>query len=230
MYFLTMLRNALTFKDHPEDSASWRWVVYLVLFWLSIFAAVLWIKNTWPQGFRGPLQPLEFVLYLVIFLTVLYPVRLREVFMGIGPVRRIAFLLIVGGMTIGQMVNNSGLTYPFQPWTMFTAQRASAEFYDYPTRFASGEERSFPFRRVFPAASRAMLSQIEGRPVAFGRDFPDIPPLADGLRHLVDVHNRRWPDDPIVSVEVYRNLLDMRDFTNRESIRRELVLHLEFDP
>lgn len=202
-------------------------VLTMVSVWIGTLLVVILIKSNFPSAFRGNIHPVEYLIYLVILLLPVLTTGIRTVCAGMGRLRQILIVLMLGGMMLGQVLGQSGVTYPFQPWTMFTRQQQNSVFVEYQALFEDNEWRALPFSRVLPAASRAILGQIEGRPIEYGRQIPERWEFPRAIQHLTLIHNQRYPADPILAVRVYVTRFEVTNSRGQPPIERELVLEYE---
>lgn len=203
---------------------------FALLLWLLVVAGA---RATRPLDARGP-DGIESTAILVLLLTFAASQRLRSLLADVGRLRALFVIALLGLVLWGQLARDNHASFPFLPWSMYTATNPSNEYLEFEVRYRSGGTGPFAFGRLasfrgskfLPSRGRALENGITKRL----RRNPFVPDRARAeLAKLVATYNRQNPSDPVVALTVVRRVVPIHAFTGRDSVRREPLLEMGFD-
>lgn len=154
----------------------------------------------------------EWAMYLGGLLVTAHAARRARSFRNIGRARQVVLAGLVWSLLAGQVAGESRDTYPFVTWSMYTNPEPEPKYLELRARLASGRTVPFPLREVVPTTGvlptrQGVVELLEGEDGESGEDRVGERPTrgAAVVTRLVDLYNRRNPEDPVVSLEILQH-------------------------
>ena len=139
---------------------------------------------------------------------------------------------------MGHLVGASWYSFPFPSWEMFCCapNTNTIRFNEYKGTLRSGGTVLLTPARLFPSLSYGRFSAKLRRYSDYAMSSKELPDRKAWLHQYSEtlivvgqLYNQKHPEDPIRTIEVYRNRFDINNYLDDSSITRQFVWRVEVD-
>lgn len=207
----------------------WNCIIRVAVLGLIAFAFSGFFYNpSWHEISR---KFVESLIYL-IFYILLFSVRpIYQYFAKIPRPHKLVFFIFFILLLIGQIVNQPRLTFPFTSWAMYGRPEHPERLVFYQYRGLNGKQERIVIspEELLPTIGKSVIaskfrilihtsfSEENGAERNENREK-----LKELLLSIGQIYNRRYPEDPIHTVEIIQCSIDLSDRGHINIIRKSL--------
>jgi hypothetical protein len=205
-------------------------IVYIIGLWLIALGLSVIIHNRAWQGMV--LTFIESLIYLIflIFLSSIRPIR--RYFAKIPGAHELIFITFFILLLVGQLVNQTSLTFPFTSWAMYGKPEHPEVLVFYrclgidekQNKHTIDTEAFFPFADKSTVASKfkkLVSKAFTNDNLSVQREYQKK--LIEWLLAIGQIYNRQHPEDPIRSVELQKCTLNL-NYSDKPKVLRESLI------
>lgn len=190
---------------------------------LATLALLAWLRLDSSRVLVG-----EICAFLAMALLLSRHAGVRSTLRSLDPPYRLAVVLLPVLLVAGHVANRADRAYPFITWELYTTPLpARPAYHEYTATLANGQQITLPLRSLFPGLAGLVGVTLESatwhslhRGSAAERERASARMQAL-LLALAREYERRHPDSPVRSLDVWHRAIPTERYQGRASITRD---------